>query len=280
MKTFFTLVLLCSSIYLFRADELQVHQKPSYLSLAPAQTDGENNRFTVNTFTNNLLILLGLTPDQTEQKEEPFFYSSKPLQIPESVWLFHVEGLDHLTNTGIRLVQGNGFHIDNIDTQLSKTDDSNSLITGTVLITSESDIDHLGETLQNQVSQMSGDGLMKYLIILCDECNNERAVERVDQTLKNIITDVVAKNPQGLVMTLVTKESGRIRRARQADTSTSNITIATFYSDEYSTMFNLFFWTSLVFAIIIIAIVYVFLTLDPGADTIIYRMTTPRLKAE
>ena len=45
-------------------------------------------------------------------------------------------------------------------------------------------------------------------------------------------------------------------------------------------MFNLFFWTSLVFAIILIAIVYVFLTLDPGADTIIYRMTTPRLKVD
>lgn len=88
-------------------------------------------------------------------------------------------------------------------------------------------------------------GLMKYLIILCDECNNERDVERVDQTLKNIITDVnifhrnpffsslfdnnsfvfqvVAKNPQGLVMTLVTKESGRIRRARDADGSVKDL---------------------------------------------------------
>ena len=52
------------------------------------------------------------------------------------------------------------------------------------------------------------------------------------------------------------------------------------YSDEYPVMFNLFFWTSLVFALIVISIVYVFLTLDPGSDTIIYRMTTPRLKAD
>jgi renin receptor len=52
------------------------------------------------------------------------------------------------------------------------------------------------------------------------------------------------------------------------------------YSDEYPTMFNLFFWTSLIFAIIVISIVYVFLTLDPGADTIIYRMTAPRLKVD
>lgn len=83
---------------------------------------------------------------------------------------------------------------------------------------------------------------MKYLIILCDECNNERSIERVDQALKSTITDVntfhgdrflfdnssfvfqvVAKNPQDLVMTLVTKESGRIRRARSADASVRDL---------------------------------------------------------
>jgi renin receptor len=52
------------------------------------------------------------------------------------------------------------------------------------------------------------------------------------------------------------------------------------YSDDYPVMFNLFFWTSLVLGLIIISVVYVFLTLDPGADTIIYRMTTPRLKVD
>ncbi len=52
------------------------------------------------------------------------------------------------------------------------------------------------------------------------------------------------------------------------------------YSDEYPVMFNLFFWTALIFALIVISIVYVFLTLDPGSDTIIYRMTAPRLKAD
>lgn len=52
------------------------------------------------------------------------------------------------------------------------------------------------------------------------------------------------------------------------------------YSENYPVMFNLFFWTSLVLGIIVISIVYVFLTLDPGADTIIYRLTAPRLKVD
>ena len=64
------------------------------------------------------------------------------------------------------------------------------------------------------------------------------------------------------------------------DIQSKNITIATMYSDEYPVMFNLFFWTSLVLVLVIISIVYVFLTLDPGADTIIYRMTAPRLKVD
>jgi renin receptor len=59
-----------------------------------------------------------------------------------------------------------------------------------------------------------------------------------------------------------------------------NVTIATMYSDEYPVMFNLFFWTSLALVLIVISIAYVFLTLDPGADTIIYRMTAPRLKVD
>lgn len=52
------------------------------------------------------------------------------------------------------------------------------------------------------------------------------------------------------------------------------------YSDNYPVMFNLFFWTSLTLGLVLISIVYVFLTLDPGQDTIIYRLTTPRLKAD
>jgi renin receptor len=52
------------------------------------------------------------------------------------------------------------------------------------------------------------------------------------------------------------------------------------YSDAYPVMFNLFFWTSLALVLIVISIAYVFLTLDPGADTIIYRMTAPRLKVD
>jgi len=98
--------------------------------------------------------------------------------------------------------------------------------------------------------------------------------------LKTIIDKIIAHEPQTLAMTLTTKESARVRRARQVEATSNNVTIATMYSDEYPTMFNIFFWVSLVFAIIVISIVYVFLTLDPGADTIIYRMTAPRLKVD
>jgi len=112
--------------------------------------------------------------------------------------------------------------------------------------------------------------------VVCDDCQPDK----LKAHLKAAIDKIIANEPQALAMTLVTKESGRVRRARQVEEVGQNITIATMYSDEYATMFNLFFWTSLALVIILISIVYVFLTLDPGADTIIYRMTAPRLKVD
>ena len=112
----------------------------------------------------------------------------------------------------------------------------------------------------------------------------------------NLNFQITKSDPDAFTIALATKETARIRRARSTQAEVivensidcylycsiqvANITIATMYSDEYPTMFNLFFWTSLVLVLIVISIVYVFLTLDPGSDTIIYRMTTPRLKVD
>jgi len=141
-------------------------------------------------------------------------------------------------------------------------------------------MNNLDQTLKNQISQMDKQASVQYIVIVCDDCKNDKSIEQLKKHLNNTIGQIIEKDAQTLAMTLSTKESARVRRARQADPVSNNITIATMYSDEYPTMFNIFFWTTLVFAIIIISIVYVFLTLDPGSDTIIYRMTAPRLKVD
>jgi len=218
-----------------------------------------------------------------KKKEKPVFYSSRPLEIPSSTWLFHIEGLDELSKTGISFEDNGKFDIDSIHSKLIQTGNGDTLNIGSILITSESDINNLKETLKNQISQMDKQASIKYIVIVCDECTNPKSIEHLEKQLNTTIDQIIANDPQTLAITLTTKESARIRRARQAEVvnnNGTNITIATFYSDEYPIMFNLFFWTSLVLAIIVISIVYVFLTLDPGADTIIYRMTAPRLKVD
>ncbi|CAF4650979.1 unnamed protein product [Rotaria socialis] len=251
MHFFLTFILISSLIYSIEAGQCQVHNQPNYLSLASTKDNENVNRITISNFANNLATLLGLSPDQTDQQEQPFFYSSRPLEIPSSTWLFHVEGFDNLFNNGTALEDN-----------------------------SKSDMDNLEQTLKTQISQMNDQASIKYIVIVCEDCKDDKSSEQLQNQLKTTIDQIIAKNPQTLAMTLATKEIARVRRARQTTQVSKNVTIATMYSDEYPVMFNLFFWTSLVLALIVISIAYVFLTLDPGADTIIYRMTTPRLKAD
>ncbi|CAF0945003.1 unnamed protein product [Adineta steineri] len=269
MNFLLIITLISSVIYSSQAGQCQVYSGPNYVSLATDKTDGK----TVSDFKNNLLTLLGLSADKTDKA---VFYSTNPLTIP-SIWLFHIEGVDKLSDNGLPLVDDGGFGIDSFQSKLSNIHKNDVLSIGTIVLASDSDMDNLGQSLQSQMSKMNGPAPCKYIVIVCDNCQTDK----LQIPLKSALDKIAASEPQTLVMTLTTTETARVRRARQAEQQTTgNVTIATMYSDEYPTMFNLFFWTSLAFALILISIVYVFLTLDPGSDTIIYRMTAPRLKVD
>lgn len=45
-------------------------------------------------------------------------------------------------------------------------------------------------------------------------------------------------------------------------------------------MFNLLFWTSLILAIAVAGISIAMCSMDPGLDTVIYRMTSQRIKKD
>jgi hypothetical protein len=55
---------------------------------------------------------------------------------------------------------------------------------------------------------------------------------------------------------------------------------ATFYSDQYPAIFHLIFWTSLVLTLAIFGIAYGMCNMDPGLNTVIYRMTSQRIKKD
>ncbi|CAF4064422.1 unnamed protein product, partial [Rotaria magnacalcarata] len=132
MHFFLTFVLISSLIYSIDAGQCQVHNQPDYLSLA--STKDNENRITISNFANNLATLLGLSPDQTDQQEQPFFYSSRPLEIPSSTWLFHVEGFNNLSNNGIALEEDDEFDINSIHSKLSQIGNQDTLNIGSILI--------------------------------------------------------------------------------------------------------------------------------------------------
>lgn len=58
------------------------------------------------------------------------------------------------------------------------------------------------------------------------------------------------------------------------------LNIAEYYSEEYPAIFNIILWFMVAFALALLAICYVIGDMDPGRDSIIYRMTSTRMKKD
>jgi len=60
----------------------------------------------------------------------------------------------------------------------------------------------------------------------------------------------------------------------------TSLNLAPSYSDQYSAIFNICLWFMIIFAITLLFIAWSIWFMDPGRDSIIYRMTSTRLKRE
>lgn len=56
--------------------------------------------------------------------------------------------------------------------------------------------------------------------------------------------------------------------------------MAKHYDEDYSAMFNIILWFVVAFFFSLLAICYTIGTMDPGRDSIIYRMTSTRMKKD
>lgn len=87
------------------------------------------------------------------------------------------------------------------------------------------------------------------------------------------------------VLTLTPQAPGYIRKVRslKAAEVTGDIpdmNLSKDYDEDYSSIFNIILWFMIVLAIVLFAVCYGMWNIDPGRDSIIYRMTTTRLKKE
>lgn len=62
--------------------------------------------------------------------------------------------------------------------------------------------------------------------------------------------------------------------------SNEDYNIASYYSEDYPVIFNIILWFMVTFGFSLLAICYAIGTMDPGRDSIIYRMTSTRMKKD
>lgn len=56
--------------------------------------------------------------------------------------------------------------------------------------------------------------------------------------------------------------------------------LAEYYNQDYPVIFNIILWFMVVFGFALLAICYAIGSMDPGRDSIIYRMTSTRMKKD
>ncbi|XP_058813720.1 ATPase H(+)-transporting accessory protein 2 [Topomyia yanbarensis] len=86
-----------------------------------------------------------------------------------------------------------------------------------------------------------------------------------------------------VVVGLITStEAPLVRSKRQAETpkQADDLNIAQKYNSNYPVIFNIVLWFSVILVFSLIAISIAIATMDPGRDSIIYRMTSTRMKKE
>jgi len=100
------------------------------------------------------------------------------------------------------------------------------------------------------------------------------------------VTDMMRSryNDQVLVVTAIVDQlntpSRKTRSILQAPSEKVDINDNTRYTEDYPAIFNIIVWLSIVLFIAVMATSVAMATMDPGRDSIIYRMTTMRMKKD
>ncbi|KAK7079833.1 Renin receptor [Halocaridina rubra] len=118
--------------------------------------------------------------------------------------------------------------------------------------------------------------------------NNSPQVEEAVDIVRNQlvrVTDMLRRvyNDEVLVVSATVdrlKVLSRPSRSILAADELGDLNLASEYSDDYPAIFNIVLWLSILLLLFIIGSAFAMATMDPGQDSIIYRMTNPRMKKD
>ncbi|PIK54806.1 putative renin receptor [Apostichopus japonicus] len=119
-----------------------------------------------------------------------------------------------------------------------------------------------------------------------DSSQAEDAAKVMNEFLSKIYKELDSLYKNNILITVIkVQKSPSLRRMIRQATPTEappaepDYNLATNYSSEFPYMFNIILWLVVIFAVSVFAVSYLIGSMDPG-DTIIYRMTSQRIKME
>jgi len=109
-------------------------------------------------------------------------------------------------------------------------------------------------------------------------------VEDLNARINAVIQSVSANCAENVddLLVYVLATSGDVKHETRSKRAVVENTLvrAIFYSDNYPVTFHLLFWTSLILGLAVVGVVCGMGGMDPGLDTVIYRMTSQRIKKD
>uniref|UniRef100_A0A1L8E0H5 Putative atpase membrane sector associated protein n=1 Tax=Nyssomyia neivai TaxID=330878 RepID=A0A1L8E0H5_9DIPT len=109
------------------------------------------------------------------------------------------------------------------------------------------------------------------------------AKKMLTKSVENLIEAAEAANDGNIVVATITSKDdlSRAKRAtEQRQEVPADLNLAKSYSSNYPVIFNIILWFGVVLFFSLLAICYAIADMDPGRDSIIYRMTSTRMKKD
>ncbi|CAH0723779.1 unnamed protein product, partial [Brenthis ino] len=109
----------------------------------------------------------------------------------------------------------------------------------------------------------------------------KEAKKLLSDALQDLSNALVKAYDGSVLVTAVTTDVAHTRRAvRSVSPETRMPADDDNYTADYAAIFNIMLWFGVVFVFTLVSIVYAIMDMDPGRDSIIYRMTNTRMKKD
>lgn len=254
-SVFFILVTILA--FQANANKLVIKQHPSYQVY-----DYDSGILKFSDFKNILLASHGFSINH--DVEWKGLKSTNPLVTPKKTYLFLIDSDQAIEGKSIELDLDESLNFESFNKKFSSL--NHNVFKSFDFLPSINEL----KTVENELPQSIDSYFFTFKVSKSDSAK-----------LNDLIKSIEKSNDDSVVYVLST--DSKLREKRDVEKrliGNSIVNRAILYSDNYPVTFHLIFWTSLILVLAIIAVTCGMGSMDPGLDTVIYRMTSQRIKKD